>query len=130
VGFLIFKQCRQCGETMIMSTKKYRVPIWFSEEDRFEENLAAVPPRGRVEHELENLKARLLRDLLAETSNPVLGEALRRAVNEAATLAWMTPFPLLVLPALAEEKARSARLQAQRQYVIRERSRTLLPQAA
>jgi hypothetical protein len=115
---------------MIMSTKTYRVPIWFSEEDRFEENLPAVPPRGRVEHELENLKARLLRDLLAETSNPVLGQALRQAVNEAATLAWMTPFPLLVLPALAEEKARSARLHIQRQHVIRERSRTLLPQAA
>ena len=115
---------------MIMSTKKYRVPIWFSEEDRFAANIPAVPPRGRVEQELENLKAWLLRNLLAETSNPVLGEALRRAVNEAATLAWMTPFPLLVLPALAEEKARSARLHIQRQHVIRERSRTLLPQAA
>ena len=115
---------------MIMSTKKYRVPIWFSDEDQFEANLPAVPPRGRVEAELENLKARLMRVLLAETSNPVLGEALRRAVNEAATLAWMTPFPLLVLPALAEEKVRSARLQAQRQHVIRERSRTLLTQTA
>jgi hypothetical protein len=115
---------------MIMSTTKYRVPIWFSDEDRFEANLPAVPRRGRVEEELDNLKSRLLRDILAETSNPVLGEALRRAVNEAATLAWMTPFPLLVLPALAEEKARSARLQIQRQQVIRERSRTLLTQAA
>ena len=55
---------------------------------------------------------------------------LRRAATEAATLAWMTPFPLLVLPVLLEEKIQEAQMQAQRQVLIRRRSRALIDLAA
>ena len=41
------------------------------------------------------------------------------------SLAWFTPFPLLVFPVLLEEKAEAARLQEARQRQIRRRS--LLP---
>jgi hypothetical protein len=52
--------------------------------------------------------------------------ALRRAANEAAALAWFTPFPLLFFPALLEEKARAALRQGARQRCVRNRSETLL----
>jgi hypothetical protein len=51
---------------------------------------------------------------------------LRRAANDAAALAWTTNVPLLVFPALFEEKAQLAFRQAARQECIRERSRELL----
>lgn len=75
---------------------------------------------------LTRLKGRLLRQLLAETENPRLQVGLRRAAAEAESLAWLTPVPLLVLPALLEEKAREARLYATRQAELRESSREWL----
>jgi hypothetical protein len=41
-------------------------------------------------------------------------------------LAWVTQFPLLVFPALFEEKAETAMLQAKRQASVRQRSLELL----
>ena len=60
----------------------------------------------------------MLRELLAETGNPELYAPLRRAANEALALAWATPFPLLVLPELLREKARSARLYTRKQAAL------------
>lgn len=80
--------------------------------------------------ELEELKNRLLRTLLAKTNNVTENTALRRAANDAAALAWLTRFPLLVFPALLEEKAAVALKQAFKQAEILERSTELLPQAA
>jgi hypothetical protein len=51
---------------------------------------------------------------------------LRRAVNEAVALAWVTPYPLLVFPGLLDEKVEAALLQAARQENIRQRSLELL----
>lgn len=48
---------------------------------------------------------------------------LRQAAAEAESLAWLSPFPLLVLPALLEEKVREARLRAAKQAQLREASR-------
>jgi hypothetical protein len=90
----------------------------------------AVPFRGAQETELDRLKARLLRQLLQQTADEELYAPLRRAANEAAGLAWFTPFPLLFFPALFEEKARGALRQGARQRCIRNRSRTLLETAA
>jgi hypothetical protein len=69
------------------------------------------------------LKKRLLRRLLADSANPQLHAGLRRAAAEAESLAWLTNFPLLVLPTLLEEKARNARLYASRQAALRDASR-------
>jgi hypothetical protein len=82
-----------------------------------------VPFRGALEGELDYLKARLLKEQLTRATEPALNPLLRRAANEAASLAWFTPFPLLVFPLLLEEKAEAARRQQARQRQIRRRSR-------
>lgn len=76
--------------------------------------------------ELERLKQRLLREKLADEINGELTVPLRRAANEAAALAWVTTHPLLVFPALFEEKARITRRQFERQLAVRARSRELI----
>ena len=55
---------------------------------------------------------------------------MRRAANEAAALAWLTPFPLLVLPALLDEKAEAARRQAERQQTVTKRGQPMPEVAA
>lgn len=114
-----------------MNTRKKQVPTQFAQETRFE--LApqfAQPFRAVQENEFEKLKGRLLRRLLDDAVQPDLNTPLRRAANDAAALAWTTPFPLLFFPALLEEKARRARLQLQKQNHVRLRSETLLVEAA
>jgi len=102
----------------------------FGPETRFEIGpIAPVPFRGTVENDLEQLKARLLRQLLAPVAEPALNTALRRAANEAASLAWSTPFPLLVFPTLLEEKAVAAKRQRERQREIRQRSQGLMAES-
>jgi hypothetical protein len=111
-----------------MNTTTYqKLRTRFGPETRF--NVRPLPPapfRALQETELERLKNRLLRERLATNSELELNTPLRRAANEAAALAWITPVPLLVFPTLFEEKARTALLQAARQESIRERSRELL----
>ncbi len=65
-----------------------------------------APVRGPTESQLERLKLRLLRPVLATVSNTALVRELYRAANEAAALAWLTVCPALVLPLLLEEKVR------------------------
>lgn len=107
---------------------KYRqVKTRFAPVTRFD--LAAsvpVPPRGPVEGELEQLKARLLQPLLTATVDPGQAAPLQRAANEAASLAWFTPFPLLFFPALLDEKVRAAQRQHARQRQIREQTEPLV----
>lgn len=82
--------------------------------------------RGAFETELERLKERLLAHELARTVSLEVNVLLRRAANDAMALAWLTPFPLLLLPVLFEEKALAARKMAARQALIRERSQELM----
>ena len=103
----------------------------FEPETHFE--VAPTPPvpfRGTQESELDCLKDRLLREWLQTTADEQLYAPLRRAANEAAALAWFTPFPLLFFPGLLEEKARAALGQGARQRCIRFRSEGLLEAAA
>jgi hypothetical protein len=85
-----------------------------------------TPNPATQETELEQLKQRLLDQLLSEDHEPEFAALLRHAANEAASLAWATPYPLLVFPALFEEKVERALLQAERQDDIRQRSQELL----
>lgn len=110
-----------------MNTKDNRLPAQFAAATRFElPVLAAVKFRRAVETELDQLKNRLLARELERTTNLEQNVGLRRAANEAAALVWLTPYPLLLLPALFEEKARVARIKTGRQALIRERSHELL----
>jgi hypothetical protein len=88
--------------------------------------LAAVTFRKVVETELDKLKNRLLARELERTTSLEQNVGLRRAANDAVALVWLTPYPLLLLPALFEEKARAARVKTGRQARIRERSNELL----
>jgi hypothetical protein len=95
-----------------------QVPTEFAPETRFE--VRANPPapfRALQETEFERLKNKLLAEQLLAAA-PALNLPLRRAANDAAALAWATVFPLLVFPALFEEKTAAAVLRAERQARI------------
>jgi hypothetical protein len=104
------------------------VPTEFGPNTRFTLPVLTPPrgPRDIVEAELERLKERLLTNALARTTNLETNILLRRAANEAVALVWLTPYPLLLLPALFEEKAQAARRAVGRQVLIRARSSELL----
>ena len=53
-----------------------------------------------------------------------------RAADDAASIAWATPYPLLVLPVLLEEKLRDARRKAELQQTIYESSQPIVALAA
>ena len=103
----------------------------FAPEARFDVPVPpAAPVRGTLETDLERLKGRLLRNLLAGATDPMLHAPLRRATSDAAALAWTTEFPLLVLPELVREKAESARRYVRRQAVLLKRARPGMGRAA
>jgi hypothetical protein len=113
-----------------MKTSDNKVPTEFGPNTRFAPAIVNATPaqafRGAIEDELERLKERLLAAELERTTTLEANVLLRRAANEAASLVWLTPYPLLLLPALFAEKARSARRHVGRQALIRERSSELL----
>lgn len=114
-----------------MKRTKNKVPTEFAAETRFAVNpVPAAPFRGTHETELERLKNRLLRELLASAPTPDLYAPLRRASNEAAALAWGTSFPLLVLPELLREKAEVARSYTRKQAALLKCKTTGMGQAA
>jgi hypothetical protein len=110
-----------------INTNVRQVPTRFSRAKRFavEPKFAPVN-RAAEQSEFESLKARVLRPVLAETINPELQRYLRLAANEAAALAWTTPFPLLFLPGLLEEKASEAHEYFARQHLVQEASPLLV----
>jgi hypothetical protein len=67
---------------------------------------------------LKQLEEQLMHKLTAETLDSVPQRLVRQAVNEAEALAWSTPYPLLFLPELAQEKVQSARQWSRRQQQI------------
>lgn len=114
-----------------MMTTFRRVPTWFAPETRF--HLDPGPPRPNravQDAALDELKNRLLAERMAEVQEPPLAPALRRAADEAAALAWLTPYPLLVLPGLLDEKAAEARRHARKQSVVRRRTQLMIEEAA
>lgn len=113
-----------------MKTKRTTILTRFEQEKRFDVTpVPAVPFRGLRETELELFKNRLLQVALDEAEDAELYAPLRRAAAEAAGNAWLTPFPLLFLPALFEEKVAATRRQFERAQSVRLRSRRILSQA-
>jgi len=112
---------------MKMNADYRRVPTEFGPEARFELSpTPAAPFRAFQESRFERLKARLTAERLEGFPSAAGNASVRRAANEAAALAWTTPYPLLVFPALFEEKVEASRLVAARQEQVFERSRELL----
>src|SRR5262245_56799829 len=84
----------------------------------------SAPVRGAAEAKLDSLKEQLLQPLMEKTSDQDAEAALRRAGTEAAALAWTTPFPLLFLPALLDEKVdRAERYLARQKSILQRGSR-------
>ncbi len=88
-------------------------------EGSFELELESAPCRGPLEARLEVLKTRLVKQLLRKHSAPELAPEILWAANEAAALAWCTRVPLLVLPALLEEKVANAINRCRKQSELR-----------
>jgi hypothetical protein len=80
-----------------------------------------APIRGVVEGQIERLKERLLSPILESVSSTELVKEVSWAANEAAALAWLTVCPILVLPALLEEKVHEALKKWEKQQDVRRR---------
>src|SRR6185436_459548 len=105
----------------------HNVESEFDSATRLVLNHSAFPDRVRAKGiaALEELKQRLLHETAKGGSDLANSSGLLRAAEEAASLAWATPFPLLVLPELFAEKAAEACIRSERQRDIRERSQGL-----
>lgn len=75
------------------------------------------------------LQEALIAEALGQTETLALYGPLKQAANEAAGLAWTTPFPLLVFPTLFTEKVGRAREQADRAHRIKAQTSDLLMEA-
>ena len=97
----------------------------FDQGDAFE-----LPPRferRELETRFADMKDELLNELLEETETLDLHPRFKQAANEAAGLAWMTEFPLLVYPELFGEIAKRERAHQHRQRQILAKTNHLQP---
>jgi len=109
-----------------MNMDTNRLKAEFENDEGFAVPINSFPARGGIETELEMLKAQVLHRLICEKPETVFRIPLQRAVGDASALAWLTPYPLLLFPVLAEEKAESAVRRIRRQHEIRRRSEALV----
>lgn len=109
-----------------MNKTKHRLRAEFSPDTRFVVRPAPAPFRATQETDFERLKNRLLTETLLAAAKPELNAAIRRAANEAAALAWVTFYPLLLFPGLFEEKLHHALRHAERQARILDHQRELV----
>lgn len=104
-----------------------RVPTRFDPDIRFVLTPRFAPRTpDPIQAAFEDLKTRLLQPVMNHTLNPELRRQLRLAANEAAAVAWTTPFPLLFLPVLLEEKMAEVHRHALRQVEVEETTQALL----
>lgn len=75
------------------------------------------------------LKGRVARRIAADGGGRVPEQVFKQAATEAEALAWSTPYPLLFLPVLMEEKVEGARRWVKRQREILERQKAPAPAA-
>jgi hypothetical protein len=82
------------------------------------EEFLSAPLRGPSESQLEQLKHKLLRPVMATIRDTRLARELSRAANEAAALAWTTICPILVLPELLDEKIQGVMEKRRKQQTL------------
>jgi hypothetical protein len=109
-----------------MNANTTQLKARFGPPARFAVRPAPAPSRFDLPNlELEGLKTRLLAEQTKAARALVPGDALRQAADEAASLAWLTPYPLLVLPTLFDELVAAAAVRTRKQAEVRQRSRML-----
>ena len=104
-----------------------RIPTYFDPETEFETPLLEGEP---LKQTFAGLQDTLVNEALDNAETLALHGPLKQAANEAAGLAWTTPFPLLVFPTLFTEKALGARKREERAQRIKARTENLLMEAA
>jgi hypothetical protein len=87
-----------------MKTNNKKIRAVFGPETRFEIIPVNSPPFWTFETGLERLKSELLSEQLNALQDEQLNSCIRRAANEAAELALGTCYPLLLFPALFQER--------------------------
>ena len=114
---------------MKISNTKQQVPTRFGRETRFDLTLSfPCLSIEQTQSAFQQLKARLLQPVLEKAAQaPVVRRQLKLAANEAAAVAWTTPFPLLVLPLLLEEKAAEVEEHAARQEQVHQATQVFEP---
>ncbi len=110
--------CQVTWTNRMCATSQIPIATWVASDFAVEPH-GPTPSRGPLEVQLEALKVRLLEPLLAKTDSSAFAKDLLWAANEAAALAWYTRYPLLVLPALLDEKVQVASKRWRRQEQIR-----------
>ena len=75
--------------------------------------------------QLVALKERIAANLKKEFAGTIRAQLIRQIVTEAEALAATTPYPALLLPALAEEKAHNAAKWVVRQQTIHNQTITM-----
>jgi len=124
VGFFFFiNNTKHIMKERSVNIRKYYEQL----EERFKTPFhEELPFRETEQSDLELLKNGLVRTKLTTFLENGLSPVIRQAANEAAGLAWETPFPLLFLPELFEEKFAQLRLQFEKQKQIRVRTQRLM----
>src|SRR5690242_11626351 len=98
-----------------MNIRHQIIPTEFGPEIHFNVAPVLAAFRDVQTNRFEQLKGQLLSERLEEIWEPAFISHVRRAANDAAALAWVTPYPLLVFPVLFDEKADTAIKVARRQ---------------
>ena len=91
-----------------MNARYRRVPTRFAPEKCIEIYVKGPAASSQKVGPLELLKTQLLEERLQRTGTVSLSGQLLRAANEAAALVSGTEYPLLLFPALFEERADAA----------------------
>ncbi len=105
---------------------RQRIAVQFASDVHFEATPTAPAESRQVSRLFAKLQDQLVRRCLGGTRGSSVRRHLNRVANEAAAMAWTTPYPLLVMPALFEEKTRLAGVRAFRQQQIQTRSQRLM----
>jgi hypothetical protein len=100
-----------------------KLNAYFDPETEFEAEVLRGEPLKQV---FAGLQENLVNETLDETETLALHTPVKQAANEAAGLAWTTSFPLLVFPALFQEKVDRARRQQDRAERIKAQTADLL----
>jgi hypothetical protein len=120
VGFSFYLHACHHFNRMKSLKQTQRVHPRFADEIRFALAPHSQPrPADLARKAFSELQVRLLQPLLFASSDALTRKHLSLAANEAAALAWTTPYPLLVLPVLLDEKVAETRQHARRQEEIR-----------
>ena len=103
-----------------------KLNAYFDPETEFE---AEVFRGEQLKQAFAGLQDTLVNETLDGTETLALHAPVKHAANEAAGLAWTTAFPLLVFPALFQEKLDGVRKQQNRAQRIKAQTALLMEAA-